>query len=57
MTTARYLVTGGAGFIGSHLAEALLDQGESVRVLDNLATGRETNLAALQGRAQLIRGD
>jgi len=57
MTTARYLVTGGAGFIGSHLAEALLDQGESVRVLDNLATGRETNLAALQGRAQLIRSD
>ena len=57
MTTARYLVTGGAGFIGSHIAEALLDQGESVRVLDNLATGRETNLAALQGRAQLIRGD
>ena len=57
MTPARYLVTGGAGFIGSHLAEALLDQGESVRVLDNLATGRETNLAALQGRAQLIRGD
>jgi nucleoside-diphosphate-sugar epimerase len=57
MTPARYLVTGGAGFIGSHIAEALLDQGESVRVLDNLATGRETNLAALQGRAQLIRGD
>src|SRR5438067_4330825 len=57
MTPARYLVTGGAGFIGSHLAEALLDQGESVRVLDNLATGRETNLAALQERAQLIRGD
>jgi len=57
VTTARYLVTGGAGFIGSHIAEALLDQGESVRVLDNLATGRETNLAALQGRAQLIRGD
>jgi nucleoside-diphosphate-sugar epimerase len=57
VTTARYLVTGGAGFIGSHIAEALLDQGESVRILDNLATGRETNLAALQGRAQLIRGD
>src|SRR2546421_10492681 len=57
MTPARYLVTGGAGFIGSHIAEALLDQGESVRVLDNLATGRETNLAALRGRAQIIRGD
>src|SRR2546421_4020463 len=57
MTPARYLVTGGAGFIGSHLAQALLDQGESVRVLDNLATGKETNLAVLKGRVQIIRGD
>lgn len=57
MATARYLVTGGAGFIGSHIAEALLDQGESVRVFDNLATGRQTNLAALKGRAQFIHGD
>jgi len=57
MVTARYLVTGGAGFIGSHIAEALLDQGESVRVFDNLATGRQTNLAALKGRAQFIHGD
>ena len=57
MATARYLVTGGAGFIGSHIAEALLDSGESVRILDSLATGRETNLAALRGRAEFIRGD
>ncbi len=57
MTTARYLVTGGAGFIGSHIAEALLDAGESVCIFDNLATGRETNLAALKGRARFIRGD
>ncbi len=57
MTTARYLVTGGAGFIGSHIAEALLDVGESVRIFDNLATGRESNLAALKGRAQFIQGD
>jgi len=57
VTTARYLVTGGAGFIGSHIAQALLDQGESVRVLDNLATGKETNLAVLKGRVQIIRGD
>lgn len=57
MATARYLVTGGAGFIGSHIAAALLDRGESVRVFDNLATGRQTNLAALKGRAQFIHGD
>ena len=57
MTTARYLVTGGAGFIGSHIAEALLGVGESVRIFDNLATGRESNLAALEGRAQFIQGD
>lgn len=57
MATARYLVTGGAGFIGSHIAETLLDRGESVRIFDNLATGRETNLAALSGCAQFIRGD
>jgi nucleoside-diphosphate-sugar epimerase len=54
---ARYLITGGAGFIGSSIAEALLNAGASVRILDNLATGKEANLAALQGRAQFIQGD
>lgn len=54
---ATYLVTGGAGFIGSHIAEALLDRGEAVRVFDNLATGRQSNLVALRGRAQFIKGD
>jgi nucleoside-diphosphate-sugar epimerase len=57
VTTARYLITGGAGFIGSHIAQALLDSGESVCILDNLATGKETNLAALGGRARFIQGD
>src|SRR6266516_4832345 len=42
--------------MGSHIAEALLDAGESVRILDNLATGRETNLAALGGAAEYLRG-
>ena len=47
VTAARYLVTGGAGFIGSHIAAALAARGERVRIFDNLATGREANLAAV----------
>jgi len=46
VTARKYLVTGGAGVIGSHLAEALLRRGEAVVVLDNFATGRRANLAA-----------
>jgi UDP-glucose 4-epimerase len=45
----RVLVTGGAGFIGSHLVEALVDRGDSVVVLDNLATGQLSNLEAVLG--------
>lgn len=60
MSITRYLVTGGAGFIGSHIAETLLKQGESVRVFDNFATGRSSNLEALQGLAghfEFVQGD
>lgn len=53
---ASYLVTGGAGFIGSHLAEALLTLGHRVRIVDNFITGRRENLAHL-GPAELLEGD
>jgi nucleoside-diphosphate-sugar epimerase len=53
----QVLVTGGGGFIGSHLAAHLLEQGHRVRVLDNFATGRRSNLAALGPDAELIEGD
>ncbi len=52
-----YLVTGGAGFIGSHLAEELVRRGERVRVLDNFLTGRRENLASFQNFIELIEGD
>ena len=51
------LVTGGAGFIGSHLAEALVAEGHRVRVVDNLATGRVENLDHLGGRIEFLEGD
>src|SRR3954449_2146669 len=46
----KYLVTGGAGFIGSHLTERLLGEGHAVLVLDDLSTGRYENVAGLEGR-------
>jgi nucleoside-diphosphate-sugar epimerase len=49
------LVTGGAGFIGSHLVEALLNEGHSVRVLDDFSTGLEENLAGMQ--VEVVQGD
>jgi nucleoside-diphosphate-sugar epimerase len=54
MTT---LVTGGAGFIGSHIVRALLEQGAHVRVLDNLSTGKRENLDGLKGNLEIIEGD
>ena len=53
---ASYLVTGGAGFIGSHLAEELLRRGHRVRVVDSLITGKRANLAAIPA-AEFVEGD
>lgn len=54
---ANVLVTGGAGFIGSHLATALIERGHHVRVVDNLSSGKRENLAHLAGRVELLEGD
>lgn len=52
-----FLVTGGAGFIGSNLCEKLLEQGHKVRVLDNLSSGKESNLKDFIGSIEFIKGD
>lgn len=54
---AHYLVTGGAGFIGSNIVEHLLALGESVRVVDNFVTGRRENIAPFMDLIHLIEGD
>ena len=54
---AQYLVTGGAGFIGSHLVEELVRRGERVRVVDSLVTGHRENLLAVADRIEFIEGD
>jgi nucleoside-diphosphate-sugar epimerase len=53
----RVLVTGGGGFIGSHIAARLLELGYAVRVLDNFATGRRSNITTLGGEVELVEGD
>lgn len=53
----RYLVTGGAGFIGSHLCQRLCAEGYAVRVLDDLSTGRRENLAAIRDEIEFVEGD
>ena len=57
MRTIMYLITGGAGFIGSNLAEALVRDGERVRIFDNFSTGSLDNLAAIRDRVEIVEGD
>ena len=52
----KVLVTGGAGFIGSHIVERLVKEGYEVRVLDNFSTGRRENLAAVALKSSLSKG-
>jgi UDP-glucose 4-epimerase len=52
-----YLVTGGAGFIGSNIAEKLVSLGENVRVIDNFLTGKQDNMSAFIDKIQFIKGD
>jgi nucleoside-diphosphate-sugar epimerase len=54
---ALYLVTGGAGFIGSHIVRLLLQEGHKVRVLDNFSTGTKANLAEVKDTVEVIEGD
>ena len=53
----KYLLTGGAGFIGSHLAENLITRGDQVIVLDNLSTGSASNLSRIKDKIKFENGD
>src|SRR5579859_3894219 len=53
---ALHLITGGAGFIGSSLAEALLASGERVRIIDDFSSGRRQNIDSLSGRVEPVEG-
>ena len=52
-----FLVTGGAGFIGSHIAEALASRGDNVRILDNLCTGNLDNISEFRSKVEFVEGD
>jgi UDP-glucose 4-epimerase len=54
---ARVLVTGGAGFIGSHLAQALVERGDEVRIFDDFSTGTRKNIIEFKDHAEIIEGD
>jgi nucleoside-diphosphate-sugar epimerase len=54
---AVYVVTGGGGFIGSHIAEELLRRNQTVKVLDNFSTGKRENVKPFEGRAEIVEAD
>ncbi len=57
MPARLFLVTGGAGFIGSHITEALIERGDRVRVLDNLSTGHPANMNSFRQQIEFVQGD
>jgi putative NADH-flavin reductase len=57
LSMAVYVVTGGGGFIGSHIVEELLRRGETTKVIDNFSTGKRENVAAFRKDAEIIEAD
>ena len=57
LTNKNILITGGAGFIGSHIAESILENGGNVRIFDNLSTGYISNLETIKNNIEFIQGD
>ena len=53
----RYVVTGGAGFIGSHITKKLVERGDIVTVIDNMNTGKEENLESIKSKINFVKGD